>query len=164
MFFIWGKMLGKNLDSLEKRLIHLLAQNGRISVAQMATQVGATAPTIRSRIGSLIRSGILRVVGLVNPTKLEGLTMAIVGICLEKSELLDERVEQISNLRYVYWAAVVTGHFDIIVEVLLPNGMPGLYQFLTEDLPKLGDIRSSESFVVMKAKRKWILLPEDEEV
>ena len=153
----------KAIDSLDKKIVCLLTEDGRIPVGDIAARLGVTAPTIRSRIGSLIHSGILRIAGLLNASKLKGLTTAIIGICLERQQLLDEKVEQISNLRQVHWAAVVTGHYDIIVEVVLPDGMPGLYQFLTEDLPRLGDIRSSESFVVMKAKHKWILIPKWEE-
>jgi len=55
--------------------------------------------------------------------------------------------------------AVVSGRYDIIVEVVLEDAMDDLYRFLTMDLPQLGGIRSSESFLVMKAKRKWVLLP-----
>ena len=40
--------------------------------------------------------------------------------------------------------------------------MPDLYRFQSVDLLRVGGIRSSESFMVMKAKRKWILLPESD--
>jgi len=156
-------MKEKELDSLDKKLIHLLTEDGRMSVARIAECLDITPPTVRFRVESLIDAGILRIAGLVNAFEAKGLTTAIVGICLERHQQLDEKLEQISDLSQVHWAAVVTGHYDIIVEVVLPDGMLGLYQFLTEDLPRLGDIRSSESFIVMKAKRKWILLPQGEE-
>lgn len=153
-------MKEKELDALDKELIQLLTKDGRTSIGRIAEYLGITRPTVRSRIEGLIRSGILRIAGLVNAFKAEGLTTAIVGICVETHSELDQKIEQISNLSQVHWAAVVTGHYDIIVEVVLPDSMASLYQFLTEELPQLGGIRSSESFIVMKAKDKWILLPE----
>lgn len=152
-------MKEKKLDALDKKLICLLTQDGRMPVGAIAESLKITPPTARSRIEELIRSGIFRVAGLVDAFTVKEITTAIVGIRLESHEELDRKIEQISNLDRIHWAAVVTGRYDIIVEVVLPDGMPGLYQFLTEDLPHLGGILSSESFMVMKAKRKWILLP-----
>lgn len=153
-------MKEKELDALDKKLIHLLTKDGRISIGRIAEYLEITPPTARSRIEGLMRFGILRIAGLVNAFKTESLTTAIVGICLEMHQELDQKIEQISNLKQVHWAAVVTGRYDIIVEVVVLDSMAGLYKFLTEDLPELGGIRSSESFMVMKAKNKWILLPE----
>ena len=76
---------------------------------------------------------------------------------LELHQELDRKIEQISNLKQVHWAVVVTGKYDIIVEIVTRDGMQGIYRFLIEDLPKIGGIRSTESFAVMKAKNKWIL-------
>jgi Lrp/AsnC family transcriptional regulator for asnA, asnC and gidA len=81
-----------------------------------------------------------------------------VGIQLETYQL-ETKLEEISALDQVVWACVVTGQYDIIVEVISVDGMVGLHNFLSEKLYKVGGIKSSETFVVMKSKRKWILLP-----
>ncbi|HBF42372.1 MAG TPA: Lrp/AsnC family transcriptional regulator [Desulfobacteraceae bacterium] len=153
-------MKEKDLDELDRRLIGLLTKDGRMPIGKIAKNLQISPPTVRSRIEGLVHSKILRIAGLVNSFMIKGLTTAIIGICLEMHQQLDEKIEQISSLGQVHWAVVVTGHYDIIVEVILPDGMVGLYRFLTEELPQLGGIRSSESFMVMKAKRKWILLPQ----
>jgi Lrp/AsnC family transcriptional regulator for asnA, asnC and gidA len=149
----------KGLDPLDKRLITTLAKDGRVSHGKISELLGVTSPTVRTRIDRLIQSGILRVIGVIDTFKTKGIALAIVGITLERHQELDEKLEQISNLDRINWAAVVTGRYDIIVEVVLSDDMDDLYGFLTKDLPSLGGIRSTESFVVMKAKRKWIYLP-----
>lgn len=153
-------MKEKGLDTLDKGLIHLLTEDGRMSVGTIAQHLEISPPTVRSRIEGLVRSGVLRVAGLVDAFRIKGLSTAIVGISLEMHQQLDEKIDQISDLSRVHWAAVVTGRYDIIVEIVLPDGMVGMYSFLTKELPQLGGIRSSESFMVIKAKRKWVLLPE----
>lgn len=152
------------LDALDKRLIGVLTDDGRLPSGNIADRLDISSPTVRSRIDGLVSSGFLRVAGLLDPFKLKGVNLALVGISLERHQELDEKIEQISDLRQVHWAAAVTGQYDIIVEVILANGIPDLYRFLVEELPRLGGIRSSESFIIMKGKRKWILLPENSEL
>ena len=55
-----------NLDILDKDLIRLLKQDGRVSTAHIANKLEVTTPTVRSRMKALIQAGILRVAGLVN--------------------------------------------------------------------------------------------------
>ena len=153
-------MKAEELDSLDRKLVQLLSRDGRMSAGMIAESLEITPPTVRSRIEALLGAGILKVAGLIDAFKAKDLTVAIVGIRLEMHKELDKKIEEISNLNQVHWAAVVTGRYDIIVEVVLTEGMSELYRFLTEALPQVGGIYSSESFMVMKANRKWILLPE----
>lgn len=157
-----NSMNGKELDGLDRKLIHVLTQDGRMSAGSVAQFLGVTPPTVRARLDGLVRSGVLRIAALLNLSQTAKLNTVIVGISLEIHKQLDKKLEQISNLPQVHWAAAVTGRFDIIVEVILQNGIPGLYRFLTADLPRIGGIRSSESFVVMSARKKWILFEESD--
>ena len=152
-------MKQKKLDSFDKALIGLLSEDGRMPIGQLAKQLNVTSPTVRSRLQSLIRSGMIKINCLIDSFYTEEITTALVGINVEIHEQLDEKISQIADLDQVHWAAVVTGRYDIIVEVVLHDGAKDLYRFITEDLPRVGRISSSESFVVMKAKKKLITLP-----
>lgn len=157
-------MKENELDALDKKLIRVLTKEGRLPSGNIAERLDITPPTVRSRIETLVSSGILRVAGLLDPSKLKGVNMALVCISLERHQELDDKIEQLSALPQVHWAAAVTGQYDIIFEVILSKGMRDLYSFLVEELPRLGGIRSSESFMIMKGKRKWVLLPEENEI
>jgi len=148
------------VDSLDLAIIRLLSQNGRMPTGEIARHLEVTNPTVRSRLKTLVSSGVLKVAALLDFFKIEKLAVALVALTVEKHQELDAKIEEISQLDQVHWAAVVSGRYDIIVEVISSHGMTGLYQFLTVDLPKVGGIQSSESFIVMKAKKKWILLHE----
>jgi Lrp/AsnC family transcriptional regulator for asnA, asnC and gidA len=148
----------KDLSEVDKGIISRLVKDGRMSAGEIARQLRITPPTVRSRLEAMIKSGLLRISGLIDASRAEFLTMAIVGINLELHEELDRKIEQISNLEQVHWAVVVTGKYDIIVEIGTTEGIQGIYRFLIEELPKVGGIRSTESFAVMKARNKWLLL------
>ena len=147
-------------DLNDRRMVATLTRDGQLSPGKVAEVIGVTAPTVRSRMKNLIRAGALKVAGLVNPMKAKGLTVALVGISLHTHEQLGEKLEQIGALKRVNWCAVVTGRYDIIVEIVCSDEIGDLYDFLDQDLSQVGGINSSESFVVMKSKRKWLYLPD----
>ncbi|MGL1860927.1 MAG: Lrp/AsnC family transcriptional regulator [Pseudodesulfovibrio sp.] len=149
-----------SFDQNDKKLIAALTKDGQQSPGKIADEIGVTAPTVRSRMKNMITAGALRVAGLVNPMKTKGLTVALVGISLHSHELLDAKLDQIGSLPRVNWCAVVTGRYDIIVEIVCSDDIGDLYDFLDQDLSKVGGINSSESFVVMKSRRKWLCLPD----
>ncbi|MFP4315753.1 MAG: Lrp/AsnC family transcriptional regulator [Desulfovibrionales bacterium] len=149
----------KNLDPQDWHIVSQLAEDGRLSAGKLSETLNVTGPTVRSRIKALLSSGILRIAGLVDPGRTPELTIALVGITLQSHRELDAKLEQISSLGKVHWAAVVTGRYDLMVEVILSGGIADLYQFMHEDLSQVGGISSSETFVVMKARNKWIRLP-----
>ena len=72
-----------NLDNLDKNLIRLLKQDGRVSTANIAKKLEVTTPTVRSRMRALIEAGMLRVAGLVNLSTAPELTTALIGINIE---------------------------------------------------------------------------------
>jgi len=152
-------MKQKVIDALDKAMLAALSEDGRMPLQEVSQSLGVTNPTVRSRLKALENANILKVSGLVDTSLLDGVVTSLVGITLDKYNL-QEKLEQISSLEGVNWAAVVTGRYDVIVEMTSTEGMAGLYDFLNEKLDKLGGIKSSETFVVMKARRKWIFLPE----
>ena len=149
----------KVLDIADRKLVAALAEDGQASSAELAETLNVTAPTIRARMKNLISQGLLRVAGLVDPFQVKGLSVALVGIKLQSQMQLDQKLEEISKLPDVNWAAVVTGRYDILVELVTSEDIADLYNFLDSALSGVGGIASSESFVVMKARRKWIPLP-----
>ncbi|MFH1915029.1 MAG: Lrp/AsnC family transcriptional regulator [Pseudomonadota bacterium] len=148
------------LDPHDRKLVAALTADGQLSPGKVAEEMGVTAPTVRSRMKNLISAGVLKVAGLIDPMKARGLTVALVGISLHSHEQLDEKLAQIGSLPRVNWCAVVTGRYDIIVEIVCSEDIGDLYDFLDQDLSKVGGVNSSESFVVMKSRRKWLFLPE----
>ncbi len=146
------------LDRLDKRLISIFAKDARMPMAEAAERAGVARPTAAARVKSLVERGSLRFAALVDASSAGDLTLALVGLKLDKYQL-EESVKKIATLDEVSWAAVVTGRYDIIAQVVTEGGMPGLYDFLNTSLLEVGGIASSEMFVVMKATGKWTALP-----
>ena len=63
---------------------------------------------------------------------------------------LVKKGEEFSNLKGVVSVSVVTGRFDLILIVLLKPGF-GLLEFYTDEVSKISDVQSVETFVVYKS-------------
>ena len=148
-----------NLDTLDNDLIRLLTENGRMPIGEMTKRLKVTAPTIRSRIKSLEKKGLLKVSGIIDPNQHSRLITALVAMSVQSRGKMDEVLEKIARLPNVVWAGVITGRYDIIAEVAFVGGKAELYQFTTNTILKMGNVVRSETFIIMSSRQNWLCLP-----
>jgi Lrp/AsnC family transcriptional regulator, regulator for asnA, asnC and gidA len=123
-------------------------RDGRKSFSLIAEELSITENTVRSRVNKLIEEGILEISGLVDPESLPGHRMIICGVKLSTTELV-RKGKEFSGLRGTVSVSVVTGRYDLIVQVLLnENEGFGLLEFFTEELSQVKEIQEVETFVV----------------
>ncbi len=136
------KMTGTNIEIIK----HL--KEGRKSFNAIASELSLSENTVRSRVAKMIEDGILDIAGLVDPEALPRHQLVLVGVKLDTMDLVNKG-EEFSRLRGVVSVCVVTGRFDLIVTVLLKEDF-GLLEFYTNEVSKLKDVQSVETFVVYK--------------
>ncbi|TKB08643.1 Lrp/AsnC family transcriptional regulator [Desulforhopalus sp. IMCC35007] len=123
-------------------------KDGRKSFKLIAESLSVTENTVRSRVNKLLDEGILNFSGNVDVDALPGHSLLYLGIKL-KSMDLKNKASQFSGLRGVVSAAIVTGRYDIILQVLLGSDY-NLLEFVTEQVAKIEDVQTVESFIVYK--------------
>jgi len=149
----------RSLDSIDNKIIRLLDEDGRMPIGDMAKRLHITAPTVRTRIKNLEGEGLLKVSGLVDPGRHPNITTAIVAMSVRSHGRMNQILKKITDLDNVVWAAVVTGRYDIVAEVVCKGGTAELYRFTTETILRMADVIRSETFVVMKSQNNWITVP-----
>ena len=137
-----------NIDKINLAIIKHL-RSGRKSYKKIAEELNVSENTVRARVHKLIESGILEITGLVDPEAISGHRIVMVGVKLKTMDLV-KKGEEFSKLKGVISVSVVTGRFDLIMIVLLKAGF-GLLEFYTEEVSKLKDVQSVETFVVYKS-------------
>jgi len=147
------------LDALDYQIIHLLTEDGRMSVGEMAKKLKVTTPTIRSRIKILEDKGLFTVSGLVDPSQHPEMISAMVAMSIQSKGQMDKIMDKISKLPNVSWAGVVAGRYDIIAEVVFIGGIGELYEFTTKTILNIGTVVRSETFIIMKSRQNWLHLP-----
>ena len=123
-------------------------KDGRKSYKLIAEDLSLTENTIRSRVNKLIEEGILKFSGTVQIDALTGHNLLYLGIKLKTMEL-EKKADEFSKLKGVVSAGIVTGRYDIILQVLLGRDY-SLLEFITEQVAKIEDVQTVESFIVYK--------------
>ncbi len=123
-------------------------KDGRKSFKLIAEDLSLTENTIRSRVNKLIEEGILKFSGTVQIDDLAGHNLLYLGVKLKTMEL-EKKASEFSRLRGVVSAGIVTGRYDLILQVLLGRDY-SLLEFITEQVAKVADVQTVESFIVYK--------------
>jgi Lrp/AsnC family transcriptional regulator for asnA, asnC and gidA len=140
------------LDETDLHIIDALRKDGRVAFAQIAEQLGVSPGMIRQRYSRLIDQGFLKVVAITNPLRMGYKTMAMIGIRVDGSKLLNV-AEKISKLDEVIYMVISSGRFDIFAEVVCRDH-EDLLRFITEKLSTIDGVRESESFMHLKIMKE----------
>jgi DNA-binding Lrp family transcriptional regulator len=154
--------LRDQLDQTDRRLVKLLSQDAQLAINHLASKISISVPTVRARLRNLLDRNLVKIVGLLNLTERPELISAIVGINAQGRGRIHEIARRIADLPFVNSASVVTGRFDIIVDIVVAGDVADLYRVTSELIPGVGEpgeIVRSETFVVMTSCNKWVSLP-----
>lgn len=123
-------------------------RDGRKSFKIIADEMGVSENTVRTRVRKLMDKGFLEISGLVNPEALPGHRIVIIGVKLKTMEHV-KKGREFSKLKGVVSVSVVTGRYDLLLMVLLNENF-GLPEFYKDELARIKDVQSVETFVVYK--------------
>ena len=145
--------MGIKIDQINISIIKHL-NDGRKSFKEIADELSITENTVRSRVNTMVKEGILSIKGLINPELLPNHQLILIGVKLKTVDLVNKGRE-FSNLKGVISANVVTGRYDIILTVLLKEEF-SLLHFYTNEVSKIKDVMSVETFVVYKGYNNFV--------
>ena len=124
-----GRMADENpvVDSLDREILGILQQDGRISWQLLGDRVGLSANAVAERVRRLIRTRVITGFRAeVNQGSLGRTLEAIIHVRMPHTQGFDDAVMKRDD---VLWAAHVTGESDVTVAVACA-GTAGLDQFL----------------------------------
>lgn len=135
---------------IDKTNIEILRhlKDGRKSFKLIAEALSVTENTVRSRVNKLLEEGVLNFSGNIEVDALKDHSLLYLGVKLNSMDLKN-KASQFSRLRGVVSAGIVTGRYDIILQVLLGTDYT-LLEFITEQVATITDVQTVESFIVYK--------------
>ncbi|MDD4859428.1 MAG: Lrp/AsnC family transcriptional regulator [Dehalococcoidales bacterium] len=139
------------LDSLDEKLILMLGQNARQSSQALAKKLKVTPGTIRRRIRELLRKNVLRIIGVVDSTKV-GFPLAAAMAFNVEHEKLGLAVKSLADKPEIKWLASSTGRYDVIAMAQF-RSTDELYDFIQREITPIEGLKDSETFVCLSVEK-----------
>ena len=149
------------LDPVSYRILDLLRENGRISIAALAEKVGISRANAYTRVEALVADGVITGFSArVDPAK-AGLSIgAMIFVTVYPQAWASFRA-QIAELPDIEYCAVTTGEHDAML-LIRATDVSGVHEFSTGVIAQLPEVRTVVSVVVLdEVIRRPYVLPTD---
>lgn len=150
----------RDLDRIDRRILDVLQENGRISMTDLAQQVGLSATPCTERVRRLERDGVITGYhARVSPQALGKKLLVFVEIKLSsRSEEVFERVRrELIHIPEVMECHLVSGDFDYLIKARIGE-MSEYRRLLGDLLTQLPPAAESRSYVVMEELKESLIL------
>ncbi|MDH3581269.1 MAG: Lrp/AsnC family transcriptional regulator [Hyphomicrobiales bacterium] len=154
-------MTNINLDAIDRLLLSILQENGRLPVTELADKVGLTTSPCLRRLKLLEQAGVIRgYAALVDQEKV-GLPVSVfISIKLEKQreEALERFESAIRDCREVVECYLMTGSRDYLLRVVAED-LAAYERFLKQTLTRIEGVASIESSFALAQVKHANALP-----
>lgn len=149
------------LDDLDRSILRVLQDDGRISNLDLARTVGLSPAATHARVRRLEGSGVIRGYTAVVDTEAVGLDL----LCLISISLQLHQADNVARTRTLIEAMPevlechhLTGEYDYVLKVVLPNRR-ALERFVVERLTPLPAIARIHTSLVLAVWKSTTALP-----
>lgn len=135
-------MARHNLDSLDRKILRLIAADARVPFLEVARSCNVSGAAIHQRIQKLTALGVLKGSQfIINPEKIGYEACAYVGLFLKDPSSFDEVVEKLRQIPEVTECHYTTGGYDMFIKIYAKNNHH-LLDIIHDKLQPLGLLRS----------------------
>lgn len=153
--------MSARLDRWDRQIVAILQQDGRTSNVDIARQLGLSEATVRKRLDKLVTSNVIRIVAVPEP--------GVVGLDARMVIAMQADLAQIESIACALAAIpqvcsvnIVTGTYDVVIEVVLP-ATGHLLSFLLDRIVTIPGVKRTDTFHVLKSIKRpseWVI-PEE---
>jgi Lrp/AsnC family leucine-responsive transcriptional regulator len=140
------------VDRIDRKILRLLQDDGRLSNVALAKKVGLSATACNERVRKLEREQVIESYhARVNPAKLGANLMVFVEITLTRtsSDAFAEFSSAVQRTPEILECHLVAGDFDFLIKARVPD-MPSYRKLLGETILNMPGVNESRTYVVME--------------
>ena len=155
--------MAANIDRTDRKILDILQRQGRISMTELAEQIGLSTSPCTERVKRMERDGVITGYhARLSPVALGKTLLVFVEIKLaSKSDEVFEKVrKELLHVPDVQECHLVSGGFDYLVKARL-GGMSEYRRLLGDVLKKLPVEAESHSYIVMEEIKETMALVVD---
>ncbi len=148
-----------DLDRFDAAILSVLAEDGRISITELARRIGLSKSPTQARLRRLEETGvILGYRALLDPIRLGLDHVAFVEVRLSDTREAALRAfnAAVVKIPEIEQAHMLAGHFDYLLKVRTRD-MTAYRQFMGETISALPHVASTSTYVAMEAVKETML-------
>ncbi|HEX2357787.1 MAG TPA: Lrp/AsnC family transcriptional regulator [Micromonosporaceae bacterium] len=139
------------MDAIDRGIVELLRTNARLSYAELARQVGLSAPAVHERVGKLESSGVIRGYHAdVEPEAIGLGVTAIIGIVHDPDSELDDVVEALRGLPEIESCYFMAGEESFLLKARV--GTIAELERLIVRLNRTGGVSSTRTAIALSTR------------
>ena len=143
--------ISSGLDSKDLAILRLLQANARVTVKEIADNVGLSTTPVHERIKRMEQSGVIKQYAtLVDHAKVKKGLMVICYVSLRQHDKVEgaKFIQRIQEMNEVIECYNISGEFDFMLKVVAEN-MDDYYNFHVNKLSEADNIGHVQSVFVM---------------
>lgn len=144
--------IGINLDKIDMKILKLLANDSRISYAEIAREVHLSRMAVRERVIKMVEEGIIERFTVQLNSKKVGLTTAVLLTIKGKPSMLDNIANELSTHPKIESIYAVTGKNELHVHAFVED-FSSLEKFIFEEIYTIEGITEVD-FSIMTRRYK----------
>lgn len=145
------------IDGLNRQILALLQEDGRMPFSAIAQQLGVSEGTVRSRVGQMRNANLIHFITVVNPLALGYTAWSMLGINVAQGASADDVARYLRDQPEIVYVMRVAARYDLLAEIVC--GSPDeLREFLDTHCYGSADIASVEPMMglgLYKSLLKW---------
>lgn len=136
------------LDDIERGIVRLLQEDGRMSSTELSRRLSVSEPTIRKKLNRILDEGLVTIRAVADPAYLGFKTAAYIGFVVERSSL-ETVARKLSNYDFVDSVTISTGANDITIKAYFES-IGDVYSFLFNELKDIPGLRDTDTTLVFQ--------------
>jgi len=150
-----------DLDGFDRKILDVIAIEGRISVTELAKRIGLSKSPTQTRLRRLEETGVVRGYrALFDPIRLGRDHVAFVEVKLSdtREKALAEFNAAVLQIREIEQCHLIAGAFDYLLKVRTAS-MTSYRVVLAERLSTLPHVANTSTYVAMQAVKEEAIAP-----
>lgn len=142
------------MDDMDLKLIALLRQNARASIAEISQRLGVSRATVRARLSRLTEAGEIVGFTIVTRADNEALTVRGVTMIAIEGKGSERVIKTLLGMPHVQSLHTTNGRWDLVVEI----GAETLAELdgLLRDIRIIDGVAASETSLYLNTRRAFV--------
>lgn len=143
------------------KILQVLRENGRISVAALAERVGISRASAYTRFEALRADGVIkRFTAEVDHVR-AGLGITALVFVTVRQQMWKQFRAQLAQMPEVEYCAITTGQHDAMIQIRMPD-VASVHTLVTERLAGIPAVKATETvFILDEVLKRPYVLPSD---